>query len=69
VHGDRLLTGLGLSSSISSVLAMATGDTIKPTKTAPFGRLVPNPKDVTTPPIYAHLMQRPGLGVRSPLDG
>jgi len=26
-------------------------------------------KDVTTTQIYTHVMQRPGLGVRSPLDG
>jgi len=26
-------------------------------------------KDVTTTQIYIHVMQRPGLGVRSPLDG
>lgn len=25
-------------------------------------------KDVTTTQIYTHVMQRPGLGVRSPLD-
>jgi site-specific recombinase XerD len=26
-------------------------------------------KDVTTTQIYTHVMQKPGLGVRSPLDG
>ena len=26
-------------------------------------------KDVTTTQIYTHVMARPGLGVRSPLDG
>jgi site-specific recombinase XerD len=26
-------------------------------------------KDVTTTQIYTHVMKRPGLGVRSPLDG
>ena len=26
-------------------------------------------KDVATTQIYTHVMQRPGLGVRSPLDG
>ena len=26
-------------------------------------------KDVSTTQIYTHVMQRPGLGVRSPLDG
>jgi site-specific recombinase XerD len=26
-------------------------------------------KDVTTTQIYTHVMQRPGIGVRSPLDG
>jgi len=25
-------------------------------------------KDVTTPQIYTHVMTKPGLGVRSPLD-
>ena len=26
-------------------------------------------KDVSTTQIYTHVMQKPGLGVRSPLDG
>ncbi len=26
-------------------------------------------KDVSTTQIYTHVMQRPGLGVRNPLDG
>jgi Phage integrase, N-terminal SAM-like domain/Phage integrase family len=26
-------------------------------------------KDVTTTQIYTHVMQKPGLGIRSPLDG
>jgi site-specific recombinase XerD len=26
-------------------------------------------KDVATTQIYTHVMQKPGLGVRSPLDG
>jgi site-specific recombinase XerD len=26
-------------------------------------------KDVTTTQIYTHVMQKPGLGVRSPIDG
>jgi len=26
-------------------------------------------KDVATTQIYTHVMQRPGIGVRSPLDG
>jgi site-specific recombinase XerD len=26
-------------------------------------------KDVTTTQIYTHVMRKPGLGVRSPLDG
>jgi site-specific recombinase XerD len=26
-------------------------------------------KDVTTTQIYTHVMQKPGIGVRSPLDG
>ena len=26
-------------------------------------------KDVTTTQIYTHVMQKPGLGVKSPLDG
>jgi len=26
-------------------------------------------KSVTTTQIYTHVMQKPGLGVRSPLDG
>ena len=26
-------------------------------------------KDVTTTQIYTHVMMKPGLGVRSPLDG
>ena len=26
-------------------------------------------KDVSTTQLYTHVMQKPGLGVRSPLDG
>jgi site-specific recombinase XerD len=30
---------------------------------------LPGHKEVTTTQIYTHVMQKPGLGVRSPLDG
>ena len=44
----------------------------------PLERIIPNPirtvqnllghKDVTTTQIYTHVMQKPGLGVKSPVD-
>jgi hypothetical protein len=30
---------------------------------------LPGHQDVATTQIYTHVMQKPGLGVRSPLDG
>ena len=30
---------------------------------------LPGHKDARTPQIYAHVMQRSGIGVKSPLDG
>jgi len=41
-------------------------------RTSNEGRMVqelPGHKDVATTPIYTHVMQRPGIGVRSPLEG
>ena len=35
----------------------------------PHGAGVVGRKDVSTTQIYTHVMQKPGIGVRSPLDG